>query len=159
TKPASSQCAFAPKSQIANYRKSPPMPRKLSSIAPDWWDYTTLDEDLIQAAARVSPQQMLRLSRRGFKVVFYDTLEEFYLAEALEYLTAWKQSSEDNPVGICGPICPSEHLPLVARLVNELNLNVRSAHFWGMDEWFDDGRAVPVSHPLSFEPADRQLCF
>ncbi|HYV30892.1 MAG TPA: glucosamine-6-phosphate isomerase [Candidatus Binatia bacterium] len=135
------------------------MPRKLSSIAPDWWDYTTLDDDLIQAAARLSPQQMLRLSRRGFKVVFYDTLEEFYLAEALEYLTAWKQSSEDNPVGICGPIGPTEQLPLVARLVNELNLNVRSAHFWGMDEWFDDGRAVPVSHPLSFERADRQLCF
>ena len=135
------------------------MPRKLSSIAPDWWDYTTLDDDLIQAAARLSPQQMLRLSRRGFKVVFYDTLEEFYLAEALEYLTAWKQSSEDNPVGICGPIGPTEQLPLVARLVNELNLNVRSAHFWGMDEWFDDGRPVPVSHPLSFERADRQLCF
>ena len=135
------------------------MPRKLSSIAPDWWDYTTLDDDLIQAVARLSPQQMLRLSRRGFKVVFYDTLEEFYLAEALEYLTAWKQSSEDNPVGICGPIGPTEQLPLVARLVNDLNLNVRSAHFWGMDEWLHDGRAVPVSHPLSFERADRQLCF
>ena len=25
------------------------MPRKLSSIAPDWWDYTTLDEEIIQA--------------------------------------------------------------------------------------------------------------
>ena len=23
------------------------MPRKLSSIAPDWWDYTTLDEEII----------------------------------------------------------------------------------------------------------------
>ena len=24
------------------------MPRKLSTIAPDWWDYTTLDEAVIQ---------------------------------------------------------------------------------------------------------------
>lgn len=137
------------------------MPRKLSSIAPDWWDYTTLDEDLIRAAARLTPEQMRKLSRPGFRVVFYDTLEEFYLAEALEYVTAWKQSTPDNPVGVCGPIGPTEQLPLVARLVNELNLNIRSAHFWAMDEWVDPatGREVPVTHPLSFERCDRELCF
>ena len=102
---------------------------------------------------------MLKLSRPGFKIVFHDTLEEFYLAEALEYVNAWKQSTGDNPTGICGPIGPTEQLPLVARVVNELNLNVRTAHFWGMDEWFLDGREVPTSHPLSFEKADRELCF
>src|SRR5882672_2424445 len=137
------------------------MPRKLSSIAPDWWDYTTLDDKIIQAAARLSPEKMLKLSRPGFKVVLYDTLEEFYLAEALEYIAAWRQSTEDNPVGICGPIGPTEQLPLVARLVNDLNLDLRSAHFWGMDEWFDTstGKEVPVTHPLSFERADREMCF
>ncbi len=137
------------------------MPRKLSSIAPDWWDYTTLDDEIIHAAARLTPEKMLKLSRPGFKVVFHDTLEDFYLAEALEYITAWKQSTEDNPVGICGPIGPTEQLPLVARLVNELDLNLGSAHFWGMDEWFDvaTGREVPVTHPLSFERADREMCF
>jgi glucosamine-6-phosphate deaminase len=137
------------------------MPRKLSSIAPGWWDYTTLDDDLIRAAARLTPEKLLKLSRPGFRVVFHDTLEDFYLAEALEYIAAWKQSTDDNPAGLCGPIGPTEQLPLVARLVNELNLNVRSAHFWGMDEWFDTatGREVPVTHPLSFERADRELCF
>src|SRR5579859_6118605 len=135
------------------------MPRKISSIAPDWWDYTRLDSDIIKAAAALTPEKMLRLSRPGFKVVFYDTLQEFYLAEALEYITAWKQSTPDNPVGICGPIGPTEQLPLVARMVNELNLDIRSGHFWGMDEWFLDGREVPPTHPLSFERADRELCF
>jgi glucosamine-6-phosphate deaminase len=135
------------------------MPRKLSSIAADWWDYTTLDGDIIREAAALTPQQMLKLSRPGFKVIMYDTLEEFYVAEALEYITAWQQSTEDNPVGICGPIGPTEQLPLVARLVNDLNLKVKSAHFWGMDEWFLNGSEVPVSHPLSFERADRELCF
>ncbi len=135
------------------------MPRKLSSIAPDWWDYTTLDDDVIAAAARLTPEKMLKLSRPGFQVVFYETLEEFYLAEALEYIAAWRQSTDDNPVGICGPIGPTEQLPLVARLVNELQLDVRSAHFWGMDEWYHDGREVPVTHPLSFERCDRELCF
>ena len=135
------------------------MPRKLSSIAPDWWDYTTLDDEIIAAAARLTPDKMLRLSRPGFKVIFYDTLEEFYLAEALEYIEAWKQSTEDNPVGICGPIGPTEQLPLVARIVNALGLDLRSAHFWGMDEWFHEGREMSPKHPLSFERADRELCF
>ena len=135
------------------------MPRKLSAIAPDWWDYTTLDHDIVRAAAALTPEQMHQLSRPGFKVVFYDTLEDFYLAEALEYVTAWQQSTPDNPVGICGPIGPTEQLPLVARLVNELNLELKSAHFWGMDEWFLEGREAPATHPLSFEKADRELCF
>jgi len=135
------------------------MARKLSSMAPDWWDYTTLADEIIRDAAALTPDKMIKLSRPGFKVVLYDTLEEFYLAEALEYVTCWRQSTPDNPVGICGPIGPTEQLPLVARLVNELNLDVRSAHFWGMDEWYLDDREVPPTHPLSFERADRELCF
>jgi len=132
-----------------------------SSISPDWWDYTCLPPDLIADAAALTPKQLAGLSRPGFRVVMYDSLEDFYLAEALEYIAAWRQSTNDNPVGICGPIGPTEQLPLVARLVNELSLKVRSGHFWGMDEWFDPatGREVPVTHPLSFERADRELCF
>ena len=135
------------------------MTRKLSSIAPNWWDYTTLDRELIENAARLTPEQMLQLSRPGFRVAFYDTLEDFYLAEALEYITAWKQATASDPVGICGPIGPAEQLPLVARLVNELNLSLKHAHFWGMDEWVIDGKEVSSSHPLSFEKADREICF
>jgi glucosamine-6-phosphate deaminase len=135
------------------------MARKLSSIAPDWWDYTTLDGEIITAAAGLSAEEMLKLGRPGFKIMAYDTLEEFYLAEALEYISAWRQSTPDNPMGICGPIGPTEQLPLVARIVNELGLSLKSAHFWGMDEWFLDDKEVPATHPLSFEKADRELCF
>src|SRR5437899_3600999 len=108
-------------------------------------DYTTLDDELIRAAAGLRPELMLKLSRPGFKVVLYDTLEDFYLAEALEYVNAWRQSTPDNPVGICGPIGPTEQLPLVARIVNELGLSLKSAHFWGMDEWFLGNHAMPVT--------------
>lgn len=135
------------------------MTRKHSILAPDWWDFTTLDDALLDQAARLSPDDMLALSRDGFRVAFYDTLEDFYLAEALEYITAWKQATADDPVGVCGPIGPTEQLPLVARLVNELELNLQHAHFWGMDEWVIDGKSVSVDHPLSFEKADRELCF
>lgn len=135
------------------------MTRPVSKIAPDWWDYTTIDQQILDDAARLTPEDMLGLSRDGFKVVFYDTLEEFYLAEALEYVEAWRQSTPDNPAGICGPIGPTEQLPLVARIVNGLDLSLKGAHFWGMDEWVIDGKEVSEDHPLSFALADRTLCF
>jgi len=135
------------------------MARKISMLAPDWWDYTTLDDEILNDAAKLTGDDMAGLSREGLKVVFYDTLEDFYLAEALEYISAWKQATADNPTGVCGPIGPTEQLPLVARLVNELELNLRNAHFWGMDEWYIDGKEVPTSHPLSFAKADMEFCF
>jgi glucosamine-6-phosphate deaminase len=133
--------------------------RPLSKISPEWWDYTTLDRELLDDAARLSADDLLKLARTGFAVKFYDTIEDFYLAEALEYITAWKQATADRPAGICGPIGPTEQLPLVARLVNELELDLRHAHFWGMDEWVVDGREAPIDFPLSFARADMELCF
>ena len=133
--------------------------RPLSKVAPQWWDYTTLDRAILDDAAALSAGDLLDLSRPGFEVRFYDTLEEFYLAEALEYITAWRQATENAPSGICGPIGPTEQLPLVARLVNELELDLKHAHFWAMDEWVVDGREVGIDHPLSFAKADMELCF
>ncbi|HEV3004338.1 MAG TPA: glucosamine-6-phosphate isomerase [Pirellulales bacterium] len=133
--------------------------RPLSKISPEWWDYTTLDREILDAAARLTADDLLALSRPGFAVKFYETVEDFYLAEALEYITAWRQATPDRPAGICGPIGPTEHLPLVARLVNELELDLKHAHFWGMDEWVVDGREAPEEFELSFARADMELCF
>jgi glucosamine-6-phosphate deaminase len=133
--------------------------RPVSSIDPEWWDYTTLDEHLLRDAGRLTADDMGRLSREGFQVVFHDTLEDFYLAEALEYIEAWRSATEECPAGLCGPIGPTEQLPLVARLVNSLELDLRHAHFWGMDEWVVDGKEVPESFWLSFAATDRRLCF
>lgn len=137
------------------------MARPLSKLAPDWWDYTTLEPDLLKEAARLDEKKLKSLSRPGFRIVFYDTPEDFYCAEALEYIEAWQQSTPDNPTGICGPIGPTEQLPLVARMVNALGLNLgkKDAHFWGMDEWVEKGKPVPISHPLSFAKADLDMCF
>lgn len=133
--------------------------RKKSKVAADWWDYTTLDDELLDEAARLDENDLLSLSRPGFTVSFYDTIESFYLAEALEYVRSWQASSADNPTGICGPIGPTEQLPLVARIVNDLGIDVREGHFWAMDEWVMDGKEVPITHPLSFAKADLEFCF
>lgn len=78
------------------------MPRSLSTIAPNWWDYTTLDKELLQDAARLTIKDLEQLARPGFNIKFYYFLAELFLAEALEYIHAWQQSTPDNPVGICG---------------------------------------------------------
>jgi glucosamine-6-phosphate deaminase len=137
------------------------MKRPISKLAPDWWDYTTLDPELLADAARIDEKKLRGLSRPGFRIHFYDTVQEFYATEALEYIDAWRQSTPDNPAGICGPIGPTEQLPLVAQMVNSLGLNLKKhdAHFWGMDEWVIDGKTVDITHPLSFAKADKDLCF
>ena len=135
------------------------MPRPLSRIAPQWWDFTTLDRQLLDDAARLTAEDLVALSRPGFQVTIYDSQQEFYLAEALEYINAWKQATPDSPAGICGPIGPVDQLPLVATLVNEMELSLANCHFWGMDEWVIDGRVVEEGHPLSFANTDMELCF
>ncbi len=133
--------------------------RNISKVAAGWWDYTTLDEEILQDAARLKAEDLLQLSRPGFTVKFYDTLESFFGAEALEYVHVWQQATESEPTGICGPIGPTEQLPLVAQIVNDLEIDVRNGHFWGMDEWYMDGKEVPVTHSLSFARADLDMCF
>jgi glucosamine-6-phosphate deaminase len=133
--------------------------RPLSKIAPTWWDYTTLNQAILDEAAKLTVDELSKLGRRGFAVKIYDTLEDFYLAEALEYITTWRQATADNPAGICGPIGPIEQLPLVARLVNELEIDLKYCHFWGMDEWVINGKEVGNEFPLSFARTDMELCF
>jgi glucosamine-6-phosphate deaminase len=137
------------------------MPRPISKLAPAWWDYTTLEPELLADAARIDEKKLKGLARPGFTIHFYDTVQEFYAAEALEYIDAWRQSTPDNPAGICGPIGPTEQLPIVAQMVNALGINLKKhdAHFWGMDEWVIDGKTVDRNHPLSFAKADKELCF
>ncbi|MCC8180244.1 MAG: glucosamine-6-phosphate isomerase [Planctomycetes bacterium] len=135
------------------------MARRESKVAPGWWDFTTLDKDILDAAASLTADDLAGLSRDGFQVSIYDTPQEFYNAQALEYIEAWLQATPEKPAGICGPIGPIEQLPLVAQIVNTTGLNLKNAHFWGMDEWVVDGKTVPYDHPLSFERADMELCF
>jgi glucosamine-6-phosphate deaminase len=135
------------------------MTRKHSMLAEGWWDYTTLDEKILKEAAGLSVKDISQLSRAGFKIIFHDTLESFYLEEALEYIDAWKSATPSRPAGICGPIGPTEQLPLVAQLVNSLKIPLKNCHFWGMDEWYVNGKEVPETHPLSFARTDREMLF
>lgn len=133
--------------------------RAISKVAPEWWDYTTLDREILDDAAKINIDNLQSFERDGFKINIYDTIQELYCAEALEYITAWQQATAERPAGICGPIGPTEQLPLVAQMVNAMNLNLEHCHFWGMDEWIIDGKEVAIDFPLGFAKADMDLCF
>jgi glucosamine-6-phosphate deaminase len=133
--------------------------RNISRVAPTWWDYTTLDREILDDAAQLTVGDLEQLSRPGFTVLFYETPQEFYCAEALEYIEAWQQATPDNPVGICGPIGPTEQLPLVAQMVNAMGLKLHNAHFWGMDEWIVNDKEADEYFALGFKKADLDLCF
>ncbi|MEG1979682.1 MAG: hypothetical protein RR060_03095, partial [Victivallaceae bacterium] len=133
--------------------------RAFSKIAPDWWDYTTLDREILDEAAKITIDNLKSFERKGFKINIYDTIQEFYAAEALEYISSWKQATAAKPCGICGPIGPTEQLPIVAQMVNAMDLDLKHCHFWGLDEWVVNGKAAGLDFPLGFAKADLELCF
>ena len=133
--------------------------RATSKLAEGWWDYTTLDREILDAASRITIDTLKDWERPGFKINIYDNPQEFYSAEALEYVSAWKQATDDCPVAVCGPIGPTEQLPIVAQIVNAIGLNLKNCHFFGMDEWVIDGKAAPADFPMSFAKCDMDFCF
>ncbi len=130
-----------------------------SLVNPQWWDFTSLDQELINRASALSLQDLLALSSEYCDVRVYQNLDDMFLSQALEYITAWQQATADKPAGLCGPVGPVRQMPIVAKLVNELNINLQHCHFWGMDEWCIDGKAVDRSHPLSFAGANYRLWY
>ena len=43
--------------------------RRLSIVAPEWWDYTTLDDELLSDVAKLTADDMLQLSRHAISRV------------------------------------------------------------------------------------------
>jgi glucosamine-6-phosphate deaminase len=107
----------------------------------------------------LSERDLLALSREAFQVKIDDALEEFYCAEALEYVASRRQERADAPIGICGPIGPTEQLPPVATIFNAIDLKLHDAHFWGLDEWVEDSKTGLPDYPLSVAKPDMELCF
>jgi len=43
------------------------MTRSISKVAPDWWDYTTLDEEILRDAAKLSVKDIPKLLEKDFR--------------------------------------------------------------------------------------------
>ena len=119
-----------------------------------WWDFTCLEQSLAEQAASMTLEDVVKLANDQCHIKVYDKLDDMFLSQALEYITCWQQATEEAPAGLCGPVGPTAQMPIVAKLVNELNIDLKNCHFWGMDEWCIDGESVSMEHPLSFKGAN-----
>ena len=138
------------------------MPRKLSAIAPDWWDYTTLDAELIDDAARLTARDLPRLSRPGFHASCSTTRSKSSISP--------RRSNTSTRGG---------RAPTTARSASAGRSGRPSSCRWSRGSstrssstcaavisgaWTSGSTTAPaakspVTHPLSFERADRELCF
>ena len=87
----------------------------------------------------------------------YETLEDFYLAEA--WSTSGLAASHARPADRrLRPDRTDGAIAVGGRLVNELELDLRHCHFWGMDDGCSTARSAR-GFPLSFARTDRELLF
>jgi len=126
-----------------------------------WWDWSSVAAerpDMMKEIRRMTFDDVLALGRKSggrFRVVSYDTPQDFFAAEALEYIRVLSSSTPDNPKAICGPVGPVEQHGPLWRIVNEMHVCLRDGIFLSMDEFIDEeGMAIPQSHPLSFAKAN-----
>jgi len=93
-------------------------------------------------------------------VRFYDTLEDFLPRRGAGIQsTAWASHGEAARRPFAVRSVPPEQLPLVARLVNELELNLNATATSGHGRVGRERQRSGAEHPLGFQRADMELCF
>ena len=99
------------------------MARAISKVAPDWWDYTTLDAELLEDAAKLT-ERRCQLSRSRFQFLPRDA-RGLYLAKRL-VRRGLAASSRTTRTGSAADRA-DEQLPLVARIVTRSSEAARRA--------------------------------
>lgn len=79
--------------------------------------------------------------------------EELHAAFANEVFDLISSARADNrPLSLIMPVGPIGQYRILARLINESQLQLNHVTFFGMDEWLDwQARPLPLEHPFSLE--------
>ncbi len=135
------------------------MSRPLSKVAPDWWDYTTLDAKILEDAARLTAEDLAQLSRPG----------SAWRCTTRSKNSIWpKRSSTSRLAAIDGGQSRGHLRPDRAHGAvaagGAAGQRVESERprrpFLGHGRVDRRRRpALPAAHPLSFARADKELCF
>lgn len=105
----------------------------------------------IRRLHRLSADELVQQARGTIKVL--ENLDELYAYFARSIASTMAKSYEagKDPVLIL-PYGPTAQYPLLSEILNREKLSLRRATIFFMDEYADDeGKAVPPSHPLSFQ--------
>lgn len=97
--------------------------------------------------------------RAGEKLVVCADLDALHQRMAADILTEIETNNAANqPTRLILPVGPTGHYPLLAQMIAEQAVSLAQCWFFFMDEYCDDdGRAVEMTHPLSFKRVAQAL--
>ena len=104
----------------------------------------------IRQLNRLSPQQVIDAA--GDHLVVCDNIDELHrrLAESI-YDEIQCNNEAGQSTRLILPVGPTGQYPILAQLLRESGTSLANCHFFFMDEYCgNDGKALPVNHPLSF---------
>jgi glucosamine-6-phosphate deaminase len=111
----------------------------------------------IRELMQLSPDEVRE--RAGERLVVCEDMDELHRRFAEMMAAEIREHNErDDPTRLILPVGPAGQYPILADLINREQLPLENCWFFYMDEnCGEDGRAVPIEHPLSFQGNARRL--
>jgi len=118
---------------------------------------TTKRKEEIRELLRLSPEEVRR--RASDHLGVFDDLDALHHALAQEIAGEIARNNQaDRPTRLILPVGPAGQYPLLAHMIGSRRISLENCHLFFMDEYCQDGRALPQDHPLSFKGiAHREL--
>ena len=140
--------------------RSRAMTRPMSKVAPQWWDYTTLEPRNPGRCGAAHAQEHGKAVPARFRVVMYDTHGGVLSGRGAGIHHRLEAVDRRQPGGHLRPH-RADRAASAGRAAGQ-RIGAGSPQRRISGAWTNGstaGPAVPTTHPLSFEKADRELCF
>jgi len=109
-------------------------------------------EEIRELSALSSAELQQRAQRKLVICRDVDALHEHFALSIAAEIQA--NNAADRPTKLILPVGPVGQYPILARIINEQQINLAGCHFFMMDEQCDDdGNVLSPKHPLSFRGA------
>ena len=108
-------------------------------------------KDEIHRIMSLSPEEVIE--KAGDTLIVCETLDDLYHQFAKDIFTEIQARNERKTITrLILPIGPTKQYPILAKMINEEQLPLKSCTFFFMDEYADDDeKALSEDHPLSFK--------
>ena len=95
---------------------------------------------------------MEKTLENGIHIRLMKTESDVYLDMALTMLDAIQRCAHENrSCAMIVPVGPTGQYPILAKLINQLNISLKHVHIFNMDEYLiSPSQAIDPAHPMSF---------
>lgn len=108
-------------------------------------------KDEIKRLIALSPDEVMK--KAGDKLIVCETVEELHQQFATDVFNEIQERNERKTITrLILPVGPTGQYPILAKMINDYQLPLKSCTFFFMDEYADDNeKALLEDHPLSFK--------